>query len=146
MLSVGAMRSFASLIALPLMAASPPTASVEIDFSGLRNANGVIHACLTQSSAHFPDCRSDPSALTRTIPASAGKVEFTGVPPGRYAMSAIHDENGNRKLDLFLGMPREGFGFTQNPRVRFGPPKFEKSSIELSPGFSRANVRIQYLL
>ena len=53
--------------------------------------------------------------------------------PGKYAISIIHDENNNDKLDTnFIGIPKEGFGFSNNPRIMFGPPSFEKASFEIN--------------
>lgn len=51
---------------------------------------------------------------------------------GKYSFSYFHDENNNEKLDKnFLGMPIEGFGFSNNAKGRFGPPAFEKTVFEL---------------
>lgn len=47
---------------------------------------------------------------------------------------------------MFLGIPKEGFGFSRNPAVRFGAPRFEQVYIELGPGFTRTSVRMQYIL
>lgn len=128
------------------MAASAQPASFEVDVTGLRDTRGAIQACLTRAPAHFPDCKSDPAALTETAPAGARRVTFRSVPPGQYALAIFHDANANRKLDTFIGIPREGFGFSRNPVIRFGAPRFDKVSIELGPGFVRTNVRLQYLL
>jgi uncharacterized protein (DUF2141 family) len=139
-------RLAAMLIAAPLLAANEPTATLDVELSGLRNTHGSVHACLTRNPAHFPDCKSDPLALKRTVQASAGHIDFKGVSPGRYALSVFHDENDNLKLDKILGIPKDGFGFSRNPVIRFGPPRFDKVSIDLAPGFTRTGVRMQYLL
>ena len=141
------MRRFAALLCFaPLAAATGPTATIEIDLTALRNSRGVIHACMTRDPAHFPNCKGDPHALKQTVPANVRRIRFTGVPAGRYALSVFHDENANQKLDTFVGIPKEGFGFSRNPLVRFGPPRFDKVSIELAGGFARTSVRLQYLL
>lgn len=141
------MRQFAALLlAVPLLSATAPTATIEVDLTALRSERGEVHACMTRNRTHFPNCKSDPAALKRSIPASARHVQFTHVPAGRYALSVFHDENANHKLDTFAGIPKEGFGFSRNPMVRFGPPRFDKVSIELAPGIARTNVRMQYLL
>jgi uncharacterized protein (DUF2141 family) len=106
----------------------------------------MIHACLTRSPRYFPDCKGDPNALTQTVSGTSRSLEFSGVAPGRYALAVFHDANANRRLDTFMGIPREGFGFSRNPVIRFGAPQFDKVSIELGPGFSRASVRMQYIL
>src|SRR5574338_691219 len=141
------MREFAALlIAVPLISATTPTASVEVDLTALRSTRGAIQACMTRNPAHFPNCKADPDALRRTVPASVRRVQFNDVPTGRYAVSVFHDENANQKLDTLVGIPKEGFGFSRNPVIRFGPPRFDKVSIELAPGFTRTSVRMQYLL
>jgi uncharacterized protein (DUF2141 family) len=140
------MRGFAALLlALALVAATAPSASVEVDLTALRSSRGMIQMCLTRSARHFPDCQGDPHAIRRTVPASVRQLTFD-VPAGRYALSVFHDENANRKLDTLAGIPKEGFGFSQNPKIRFGPPRFDKVSMELAPGFTRTSVRMQYVL
>ena len=147
LVSLGPMRRFAALLlATPMMAAGAPRASLEVDITGLRDTRGTIHACLTRAPSHFPDCKRDPAALTETVNAGARRIVFQGVPPGQYALAIFHDANGNQKLDTFMGIPREGFGFSRNPAIRFGAPRFNKVSIELGPGFARTSVRLQYLL
>lgn len=141
------MRKFiASWIAAPLMAASVQPASLEVDVTGLRDTRGAIHACLTRSPSHFPDCKSDPAALMQTAPAGAQRINFSGVAPGAYALAIFHDANSNRKLDTFMGIPREGFGFSRNPTIRYGAPRFDQVSFELAPGYTRTSVKVQYLL
>ena len=140
------MRRLAITLAFPLVSATGPMAVVDVDVSGLRNERGTVQVCLTRLPAHFPDCKGDSKALTGSVPANKGHVQFQTVAPGRYAVSVFHDENSNRKLDRFMGIPREGFGFSRNPVIRFGPPRFDKVSIQLAPGYTRADVRMQYLL
>lgn len=131
---------------LALLAARAPTADIEVSIEKLRNRKGVLHLCLTREPAHFPDCKSDPRAVTRTAPATTGPIRITGLAPGGYALAIFHDENRNRKLDMLIGIPREGFGFSRNPVVRFGAPKFRQVRIDLRAGFTRETVRMQYLL
>jgi len=131
---------------LALVAAGAPTADIEISIEKLRNRKGVLHLCLTREPAHFPDCKQDPRAVTRSAPATAGPIRITGLAPGGYAVAIFHDENRNRKLDVLIGIPREGFGFSRNPVVRFGAPKFRQVRIDLRAGFTRETVRMQYLL
>lgn len=140
-----------AIAALPLflIAAPPvPASDLEVRIERLRSGKGVLHLCLTRKPAHFPDCGSDPEAVKRTVAAtqSGEAVRFSGIAPGGWALSVFHDENRNEKLDTLVGIPREGFGFSRNPRVRFGPPKFEQVRVDLGPGITRQTVRMQYLL
>jgi uncharacterized protein (DUF2141 family) len=140
------MPKFLATFLLVLVAAKAPTADIEVSIEKLRNRKGVLHLCLTREPAHFPDCRSDPRAVTRTAPAATGPIRISGLAPGGYALAVFHDENRNRKLDMMIGIPREGFGFSRNPVVRFGAPKFRQVRIDLKAGFTRETVRMQYLL
>jgi uncharacterized protein (DUF2141 family) len=135
----------APFLLLPLGGTSMPgTTTIEIE--NARNSKGVLHICLTTQSRHFPDCSRDPAAIKRTVPATSRSLNLTGVAPGRYALTLFHDENNNQRLDTILGIPREGFGFSRNPLVRFGAPKFRQVEFQLTPGINRQTVRLQYLL
>jgi len=103
--------------------------------------------CLTRNPAHFPNCNGDPQAVKRSVPTGqAAAIRLDGVAPGIWALSAIHDENGNGRLDRFMAIPREGFGFSRNPRIRMGPPRFEEVRFEVGAGRVRQAVRMRYLL
>jgi uncharacterized protein (DUF2141 family) len=129
-----------------LAAAGGPTADLEVSIEKLRSLKGELHFCLTREPAHFPDCRGDPRAVTRSASAATRTIRIAGLAPGGYALAVFHDENRNRKLDMLVGIPREGFGFSRNPVVRFGAPKFRQVLIDLRPGFTRQTVRMQYVL
>ena len=139
-------KMFAFVAVLPLAGAAPPTADLAIKVDNLRSTRGLIHACITASRAHFPACEKDPKARKATAPASARLVKLTGLPTGPYAVAIFHDQNSNRKMDKMMGIPREGFGFSRSPVVRFGPPKFEQVVITLGPGLTQQTIRIQYIL
>lgn len=131
----------------PLLTAGMPVGELEVSVTGLRNAKGDVHLCLTSDARHFPDCRGDPHAHTLSAAASAaGSFHFTGLPPGIYALSVIHDENGNGKLDTIAAIPKEGFGFSRNPAIHFGPPGFRRAHFTIGTGESRQQVRMRYFL
>lgn len=114
---------------------------------GLRNARGLVHFCVTRAADHFPDCADDPDAVRRTLPAAeAGTVRFQGLAEGDHAVAVVHDENGNGRLDTLMGVPREGFGFSRNPRIAFGPPRFHQASLSLNGEAKRHVIRVRYLL
>lgn len=59
--------------------------------------------------------------------------EFKNIPNGTYAISVIHDENDNKKLDKnFLGIPTEGYGFSNNIRPAFRGANFDESKFVLN--------------
>lgn len=122
------------------------TGSVEIEFTQLRSAKGVLRICLTNAQSGFPECGGSGWILRRTISAATPHLRLEGLPPGNYALAVIHDANDNAKLDTMLGIPREGFGFSQNPAIRFGPPSFSAAEFAVAPGAQIQQVRIRYLL
>lgn len=129
-----------------LLPAASPTVSLELDVQKLRSARGVLRICLTARPQSFPDCKDDAQALSRSVPATQAVVTFDGLAPGNYAAAIIHDENGNRKLDTLMGIPREGFGFSRNPAIGFGPPKFDAARFAVDGAAKPQQVRMRYLL
>jgi uncharacterized protein (DUF2141 family) len=131
---------------LALSAANMP-GSVDAGVVGLRSLKGQILVCMTMQPAHFPDCQDDPQARRLHVPANrANEIRFDGLPTGNYAIALIHDENGNNKLDTFMGIPREGFGFSRNPVIRFGPPSFNAAQFTVGGGAKvGATVQMKYM-
>jgi uncharacterized protein (DUF2141 family) len=123
-----------------------PLASLDVEITGLRSAKGLIQLCLTTDAGAFPDCSKDAHGIKRTLSAAAPRIRFEGLPPGDYAVAVIHDANGNARLDTMLGIPREGFGFSRNPAIRFGPPRFAAAQFAVVAGGGSQQVRMRYLL
>lgn len=136
----------AAALALALLPGAVPVTSLDVDIVNLRSQRGVIRICLTADPQNFPGCVDDKRAVTRSIPATSPSVRIDGLARGEYALSVIHDENGNSKLDTFAGIPREGFGFSRNPRIAFGPPRFAAAEFAVEGQGNRQEVRIRYLL
>jgi len=68
------------------------------------------------------------------------------VSPGRYAVSLFHDENANGKLDKMVMIPREGFGFSRDAPVHFGPPSFSAAAFDVGAMPVRQAIRMRYML
>jgi uncharacterized protein (DUF2141 family) len=62
--------------------------------------------------------------------------------PGMYAFVVMHDRNANGKADFFS----EGFGFTNNPSLGFGPPDAEDVMINVPAGVTDSRVTLKYIL
>jgi uncharacterized protein (DUF2141 family) len=126
--------------------ATPPSLnSIDVSVSGLRSAKGHVLVCITANAKAFPDCSKDAGATRMKISAKQAQTMSVTVPAGTYAVSLIHDENGNGKLDTTLGMPREGFGFSRNPALGFGPPKFKAAAFVVN-GSAAQTVKMKYML
>ena len=130
-----------------LLAGAAPPGSVAADVSGLRSAKGQILVCMTTRPDMFSKCQKDPAARRLTVPvAQARDIRFDDLPTGDYAIALIHDENSNNKLDTTFGIPREGFGFSRNPVIRFGPPSFAAAQFPVATSRVEEGIRVKYML
>jgi uncharacterized protein (DUF2141 family) len=134
-------------MAAALLAGASAPVDLVVEVRGLRNQRGTVHVCLTRDPAHFPDCQGDAGSVRRSIPAArAGRITLPGVAAGDYALALVHDENGNGRLDTLVAIPREGFGFSRNPRIRFGAPRFRDARFTVEGGRTTLIVNVRYLL
>lgn len=147
------MRGVAILLtALALGGAAPApsdSARVTVTITEVRNAKGLVRACLTSEKKGFPDCAKVTTAHSASVDARKGTVtlSFTGVAPGRYAISVLHDANANGKADMALGLfPKEGFGFSRDAPVRMGPPSFEDAAFDIGAQDRSLTIRMRYML
>ncbi len=128
-------------------AAKPATTVVSATVTDLRNNNGVVRACLTDNAKKFPECTDE--GHTYRVAAKAGpSVTFTfkNVAPGRYAISLIHDENENDRMDRkLLVMPKEGYGFSRDAKVVMGPPSFKSAAFDVGNEPVRQTIRMRYM-
>lgn len=57
-------------------------------------------------------------------------VVFENLPANTYAVQMFHDLNNDGKLGAnFMGIPNEPIGFSNDAKIKFGPPKFEDAAI-----------------
>ena len=144
----GSPRRLLAIVALILTAASPspiPSANLLISVDGLRDHKGKLLYCMTRQTTDYMRCDKDPEAVHGSVAASTARIEFDHMAPGEWALLLIHDSNGNGKLDKRFGIPREGFGFSNNPAIRFGAPSAGDVRFEVPSGPSHQNVRMRYI-
>jgi len=127
---------------------APAGVTVEITVTNLRNAKGTVWACMTAEPEAFPKCKNDDASYRASAPAhDTIELRFDDVRPGTYAIALLHDENGNGKADRALGMmPKEGFGFSRDARVRMGPPSFDDAVFDFDGTGAALTIRMRYML
>ena len=128
-----------------LVMGASPVARLEVAVDNLRSDRGVVRVCLTSDPGNFPACRDAALSVKRNVSAGTRIVVFDGLPHRNYAAAVMHDENGNHKLDTFAGIPREGFGFSRNPAIGFGPPRFTAARFPVAADAERQQVRMRYM-
>ena len=123
-------------------------APVSLGSTGARNNKGQMALALFQSEPGFP---GDNSKAIRTqaaeIDAQRRSAQFVleGIPYGVYAVSVFHDENLNGRLDKnFVGAPKEGYGASNNPRKRMGPPPFDEAKFPLNQPEQSIEIKLLY--
>ncbi|NLF15978.1 MAG: DUF2141 domain-containing protein [Lentisphaerae bacterium] len=130
--------------AAPMAAPAPPAATaplapgeLRVAVTGLHDRQGWLSVLVFDRAEGFPHDAEQAAHRQRCrlsdAPAAATLVfHFTDLAPGRYAVVALHDANGNRRLDTGLfGKPREPIGASNNPAMRFGPPRFDRAAFTL---------------
>jgi len=136
------------LYAIAILIVSSATGSmgqhrVEVIITDIRDTTGVIMV------GFFSDADSFLKKPLFGVNARPNKGEirvvFDKVEPGPYAVSIIHDSNRNGKLDSnFLGVPKEGFGFSNYVIGSFGPPSFEKATVNVNTT-TQVSIRLRYM-
>jgi len=119
-------------------------ADIEVTVSGIRSGAGQLRLAIFDQAQEFPRGNEIRSL---DVDANVGNVVaiFRGMHPGVYAVAIHHDANSNKEMDTnFIGLPKEGFGFSNNARVIFGPPSFGAASFILGSSNKRIRMRIIY--
>lgn len=119
-----------------LAAQTNNTGTLTVRVTGARNSTGKIWVTVFQDAQGFPDDASravrqqsvdiDPNTMS-------AQATFKDLPQGTFAVSVLHDENGNGKMDKnFAGVPKEGYGASNNPKKKKRAPTFEEAKFSLN--------------
>jgi len=107
---------------------STPTesSSIQVTIHSLRNTKGVILLSVYNSSDGFPSNADKAVKLVKTqVTGEKTEIRLENLPAGTYAISVMHDENNNGEMDTGLfGIPKEGYGASNDAKATFGPPSF----------------------
>lgn len=125
--------------------AQNPVGDIVVRISGMPNGKGVVKAALFAEAEGFPN---DWSNVLQKNQVGASEdtvqIEFRQLPYGSYVVSVFHDKNMDGELNTNeKGVPTEAIGFSTNPKIRFGPPKYERATFELNEPVLRMNVELQ---
>lgn len=126
------MIASAALIAGVTMVGRVEAADLMVTIHHVRSAAGVISVAVYDSEMSFLMNGSQiASADVMAMPGDT-PVLFKNLPPGTYAVAAFHDENGSGMFDTnFLGLPIEGYGFSNHAMAFLGPPSFRDAAVQV---------------
>ncbi len=127
-------------------AVGPSQAALHVSVRGMRSAKGNITITIyPDDAAHFLDGKYKVARqqVPTTLPVTVAC--FVLPAPGFYAVALFHDENADGHLNTnALGIPTEGYGFSNNPTLYFGPPDLSRVRFALHAGDNRVDVRMKY--
>jgi uncharacterized protein (DUF2141 family) len=141
----------------PLVGQSPAATSSDnaiketltVYVTGIRNDQGQVFIQLWNTPDGFP--RQGEKALKfvaiDATKAANGTVTttFSDLAPGTYAVSTLHDENRNGKMDTnAFGIPKEGWAVSNNVVTHMHAPSFEQASFQLQQSDQMISIGLHY--
>ncbi len=127
------MRWILPLMFLAAAAPQPSAVRVTVRLLDVRpEKGGVLHVGLhREPGGAFPG--PAPSGNQQSAVTGSEATLLFEVPPGTYAVAVHHDANVNGKMDTnLLGIPKEGYGVSNDPRPRFRAPRFDEARVIVS--------------
>jgi uncharacterized protein (DUF2141 family) len=135
--------AIACLICGGLAALPARAADLEIKVTDVRAQQGSLRVAVIDSAGGWADGGKPVAGTVGKVQGPEQTFHFPDLPPGRYAVMVMHDQNDNGKLDSnFMGMPIEGYGFSNNPAV-MRKPTFEEARFQLEATGGAITVRLR---
>jgi uncharacterized protein (DUF2141 family) len=124
----------------------PTNGSILITISNIRSNNGKVNVSLFAKADGFPSAVEKAVAVQSVdIQQNKASLRFDNLPFGTYAVACLHDENGNGKMDKNLvGIPKEGYGASNNAVNKFSAPKFEDAKFPFNAAVLSVNFKMHY--
>ena len=131
-----------------LCSQSADLSKLTIEVQGLRNTEGVLSIIIFNSPEGFPEDVEKAFRWKRIeIRSETEHFHFENVPEGTYAFAILHDEDENGEMKKnFLGMPKEGFAFSNNYRPKVKNPAFEDAAFEVRGKTETLEIEMVYFL
>ena len=104
-----------------IQAADTKGSSLTVSVNKLRNSNGNVLFALYNTEDAFPDehYKKYYKILRGKIENGSSLVIFENLPPGKYAVNILHDENKDGKIQRRFILPLEGIGFSNFQSIGF---------------------------
>ena len=124
----------------------PSNTWITVAAEGLRSGNGLLAVTLYADNASKFLVRHGSLYVGRVSAQQGATRACIFVPrPGIYAIALYHDENGNQKFDRTgIGLPAEGYGFSNNPATLAGLPSFRSVRLNVSRSGLTTRVQMKY--
>ena len=144
--------SAATALAVPAAAApagclgTPSETWLNVSVEGLRNGNGLVTVAVYPDDSRKFLAKGGTLKNNRFNAAAPVTRACVFVPkPGVYAVAVYHDEDGSRKLNRSgLGLPAEGYGFSNNPATLAGLPAFRSVRLNVPKAGLTTHIKMKY--
>lgn len=124
-------------------AAAQPLAPLTVVVTHVRRALGHVRVEVCLPAEFLKSCEHGGAAASVK---GETTVVVPDLPPGRYAIQAYLDENDNREVDQnFLGVPKEGVGFSRDAPFGLGPPSFRRAAFDHGDTADTVTLKLRYL-
>jgi uncharacterized protein (DUF2141 family) len=120
-------------LATPAAAQTPPagTVAITVVVRGLRSDRGHVRVGLYGDAASWPRDHGDVARCVAVVRQHEARCVIQAPRAGRYAFAFLHDEDDDGQMDKdVLGLPQEGYGFSNDVRPGLGAPSFESASFQ----------------
>ena len=105
---------------------------------------GTVLLAVYGSETDFDE--NENAILSKKIPVDrVGEytVSLEGLAAGSYTIALFQDINNNGKLDTnFMGIPKEPYAFSRNPKVKWRAPRYEEVVFDLKAS-TKMNVELK---
>jgi uncharacterized protein (DUF2141 family) len=138
--------TMALLLGLAASVLPAQAADITVEILPLSSTEGTVMVSLFDRPADFPRAGVYNQQITasRQVAGQPLLLVFTQLSPGRYAIAAFQDKDGNAKLNTnLMGVPNEPVDFSNNAKASFGPPSFDSAAFEVGPQGARVNLTLQ---
>ncbi len=105
---------------------------LQVEIAGISSNEGKIYIQLFKGEDNF---KNGVAAAASIVDAKEGQVSvnFNSLSAGEYAVRYFHDEDNDGQFGTnFLGIPTEGYGFSNNAKANFGPPNYSDIKFSVS--------------
>ena len=100
--------------------------------ANFESAQGDLQVSIFNSEKSFLKEKEEYRIYRFKIGTESNEFAIDDLPKGKYAMIIFHDKNSNNDLDRsFLGIPKEGYGFSNNVKPHLSAPDFQDCCISL---------------
>ncbi len=147
------MNKIAFILILAICALHSPKmtgqAKLEIEICNIRSNQGHILLSIFDSPDHFPRQAKpefrDIKVSKKNIKNNSVVFKIDSLNPGKYALALLDDENDSGDMDYNkLGLPLEGFGFSNNIKPILKAPPCKKCLFEIKEGITKIKIIVRY--